>query len=93
MSDIFNNLLEDSLFGSMKVHNAANRKLVEESVKIGMQFGLTKLDQAWHLINEKLSPYPSGAGDYRDGFDEGILAALKIIEKLGGMDPLQRGKQ
>ena len=50
------------------------------------------LDEAWHLINA-LGGYVSPGDLAGNAHNKAVLDALDIIEKLGGMDPLQRGKE
>ena len=50
------------------------------------------LGEAWHLISAQ-GGYVAPHDLEGQGYNKSILDALKIIEKLGGMDPLQRGKE
>lgn len=48
------------------------------------------LDEAWHLINAQ-GGYDSPGDLAGNAYNKAMLDALNIIEKLGGMDPQQRG--
>ena len=50
------------------------------------------LDEAHRLINAQ-GGYVSPGDLAGNAYNKAILDALDIIEKLGGMDPLQRGKE
>ena len=50
------------------------------------------LDDAWHLINAQ-GGYVSPGDLAGNAHNKAVLDALNIIEKLGGMDPLKRGKE
>ncbi|MCK9994104.1 MAG: hypothetical protein Dbin4_02624 [Alphaproteobacteria bacterium] len=50
------------------------------------------LDEAWHLINAQ-GGYVSPGDLAGNAHNKAVLDALNIIEKLGGMDPLKRGKE
>ena len=50
------------------------------------------LDEAWHLINAQ-GGYVSPGDLAGNAHNKAVLDALNIIEKLGGMDPLLRGKE
>ena len=50
------------------------------------------LDNAWHEINAK-GGYVSPGDLAGNAYNKAILDALNIIENLGGMDPLKRGKE
>ena len=50
------------------------------------------LDEVWNLINAQ-GGYVAPHDLEGQGYNKAILDALKIIEKLGGMNPLQRGKE
>ena len=50
------------------------------------------LDEAWRLINAR-GGYSAPDDIAGAAHNEAIGVALAIIEKLGGMDPLQRGKE
>ncbi len=52
----------------------------------------TALDDAWHLINAQ-GGYVSPGDLAGNVYNKAVLDALNIIEKLGGMGPLQRGKE
>ena len=70
-------------------YNDACRAALEQGVLIGLREGMAKLDRAWAEINAGkfvLNPTPV----FNQGFNAGSRAALEIIEKLGGMDPLKR---
>ncbi len=59
------------------------------SMRIGRE---SALDEAWHLINAQ-GGYSAPDDIAGTAHNEAIGVALDIIEKLGGMDPLQRGKE
>lgn len=50
------------------------------------------LDEAWHLISAQ-GGYVSPGDLAGNAYSKAVLDALEIIEKLGGMDPAQRGKE
>ena len=50
------------------------------------------LDEAWHLINTQ-GGYVSPGDLAGNAYNKAVLDALNIIEKLGGMDPLKRGRE
>ena len=50
------------------------------------------LDEAWHLINAQ-GGYVSPGDLAGNAHNKAVLDTLDIIEKLGGMDPAQRGKE
>lgn len=50
------------------------------------------LDDAWREINAQ-GGYASPDDLEGTAHNKAVLAALDIIEGLGGMDPLQRGKE
>ena len=58
----------------------------------GLREGMAKLDQAWAEISA-LRPYDDSEGSTEFGYSNGLIDALEIIEKLGGMDPQKRGKE
>ena len=72
-------------------HSAIHRAGYDEGVKAERRKALAKLDKAWAEINAQ------GGNDDNTAIMIGFLnatdKALKIIERLGGMDPAKRGKE
>lgn len=50
------------------------------------------LDEAHRLINAQ-GGYVAPDDLEGQGYNKAIIDAIDVIEKLGGMDPLQRGKE
>lgn len=49
-------------------------------------YGPRAIDQAWAAVNA-LRPNDDGEGSTEFGYNNGLVDALEIIEKLGGRDP------
>lgn len=76
-----------------KEHN----KMADASALKKSRKPMRLLDQAWAEMNAEFGSIGVATDEYSRGYDCGVSAmvnrALEIIEKLGGMDPLQRGKE
>lgn len=56
----------------------------------GLRAGLAKLDQAWAEITALAMRHSYDWEREEENYNEAIIDALNIIEKLGGMDPIKR---
>lgn len=70
----------------------AQQKIYQAAYEAGWQAGMAKLDQAWVEIKALVSDGPTEQL-YTQGYWHAAATALKIIEKLGGMNPQKRTKE
>ena len=79
----------DDRYEAEKLIASAKALLDETAQPAGRE---AALDEAWHLINAE-GGVPSQGHIEDEAHCRAIGVALDIIEKLGGMDPLQRGRE
>lgn len=89
-----NENVADNIIKAIIGHGAIHRAGYDEGVKAERRKALAKLDEAWAEIlsyaggNDGADIDPDSV--YANGIDACKVAALTIIERLGGMNPLKR---